>query len=70
MGTGRKFHKKPATRPRKSGTLRKQRDELHEKRLVALGMKEEIVSKMTSKAVKDLLKYPKKTEAAISAGKL
>ena len=64
MGTGRKFHKKPVTRPRKSVRERRHRDAVHKKRLIALGMDEKIVSKMTSKAVRDLLKRPLKIKQA------
>lgn len=68
MGTGRKFNKKPATRPRKSGRARERRDETHKKRLIALGMSEEEVRVLTSKDIRTLLKTPVKTAASIAVG--
>ena len=66
MGTGRKYNKKPHTRPRKSGGLRKRRDELHKKRLMELGMSEDKIKHLTSKAIKTLLKTPVKTAALLA----
>lgn len=65
MGTGRKFNKKPDTRPRKSGTERRRRDNVHKKRLIALGMPEEKVRHLTSTAIRDLLKNPQRTAAML-----
>ena len=70
MGTGRKFNKQPVSRPKKSGAVRKRRDKVHVGRLVKMGMDGEVVRKMTTRAIKDLLKAPKKTAIAIAAGKL
>lgn len=69
MGTGRKFNKKPKTRPKKNATDRRRRIALHRKRLIALGMDEKIVSKLDTKQMRALLKCPEKTalEAAKSA---
>jgi hypothetical protein len=58
MGTGRKFRKKPMVRPKKTGRERRRRDKTQKKRLVALGVPETKVEKMTSRQVKDLLKRP------------
>ncbi len=66
MGTGRKFNKKPDTRPRKSGGVRRRRDELHEKRLIALGMSEEKIKHLTSKEIRILLQRPLKTAAMLA----
>lgn len=67
MGTGRKFNKKPDTRPRKSGGERERRDKTHQKRLVALGMPEEKIKHLTSKDIKTLLKTPKQTAAKLAS---
>ena len=69
MGTGRKFHKKPVTRPKKSPSDRKRRETNHRKRLVALGADEEVVRKMTPKAVRDKLKRPNRTAAELATAK-
>lgn len=66
MGTGRKFNKKPVSRPKKNACERKRRDNVHKKRLVALGMSEEDVKHITSKGVTKLLKRPKQTAAIIA----
>jgi hypothetical protein len=63
MGTGRKFTKTVITRPRKSGAARNQRQKNQKKRLIALGMSEEVVEKMNPKEVRDLLKAPAKINA-------
>lgn len=63
MGVGRKFAKKPVTRPRKSGTERKRRDALHVKRLVALGVDEKKVKRMTSREVTRQVAATVKTKA-------
>ena len=69
MGTGRKFHKKPVTRPKKSLAERARRAKIHQDRLVELGADREKVAKMTYKDVRDLLKYPKKTAAQFAKAK-
>lgn len=66
MGTGRTYNKQPLTRPKKSPGERKRRLKVQRKRLVDLGMAEEVVVKMTSREIKDLLKRPKQTAARLS----
>ena len=63
MGTGRKFHKKPATRPIKRGAARKRRVQTQRKRLVDLGLKETAIRKMTTKQIRESLRCPDKTRA-------
>lgn len=60
MGSGRTFNKAPVTRPKKSGGDRRRRDLVQKKRLIALGMPEELVVKMTTREIKDHLKRPTK----------
>lgn len=67
MGIGRKFTKTVITRPSKGGTAKTQRQRQHRARLVALGMSEADVAKLNPKEVRDLLKYPVKTAAALAA---
>ena len=62
MGTGRKFNKKPVTRPRKSAAGRRSRSKVHKARLVAIGFAPEAIDKMTVVEVRGLLKkHAKKT---------
>ena len=63
MGTGRKFRKKPMTRPIKNGAAKRKRDAAQKKRLVDLGMDTEAVRKLDQKAVRTLLLRPKKIRA-------
>ena len=63
MGTGRKFHKRPKTRPKKKGSDRRRREKNQRKRLIALGAGEESVRHMTSRKILHLLKRPKETAA-------
>lgn len=67
MGTGRKFNKKPVTRPRKSGIERRRREANQEKLLVGLGLDEEVVRKMESKTVRSLVQKPAKVAALVKA---
>ena len=53
-------------RKRKSGTRKRRRILEHKRRLVALGVPEEKVNHLTPKQMHELLKCPKKTEAAYS----
>jgi len=55
---GRKARKKSRTRPRKNNRERKQRNKVQKSRLIALGVPEDVVNKMDSKQVKELLKRP------------
>ena len=54
---------KNLTRPRKSTEAKARRQRDQKKRLVSLGMDETAVSKLTSRAVLDLLKRPAKISA-------
>ena len=58
MGTGRKFHKKPVTRPKKRGSERSRRVRNQEKRVLALGHSEEAVKRMTPGDLRDILRKP------------
>jgi hypothetical protein len=58
MGTGRKFAKKPRTRPKKKASERRRRQRLHKKRLIALGVPEAKVSKMDPDVARALLRRP------------
>lgn len=60
----RKQTKMPKTMPRKKQRERKRRDKTQKKRLIALGLQEDLVNKMSSRQVKDLLKRPAKIKAA------
>ena len=64
MGTGRKFSKKPVTRPKKSLRERRRRETEQKKRLVELGMDEAVVAKMNAKVVRAKLRHPKKIQPA------
>ena len=63
MGTGRAFRKKTLTRPRKGSAGRRRREASQKKRLIGLGMNEEIVVKMTGKDVRLMLRKPAKLAA-------
>ncbi len=52
------------TRPIKSAGPKARRQRLHKTRLVALGMDVDVVAKMDVKAVRTLLKHPKKVAVA------
>ena len=64
MGTGRKFNKKPVTRPKKALRERRRRETEQKKRLVELGMDEAVVTKMNAKEVRTKLRHPKKVQPA------
>lgn len=64
MGTGRKFSKKPKTRPKKSPAERRRREETHRRRLVELGMSEDEVRHLTPVEMRDLLRRPGKLASA------
>lgn len=68
MGTTAERNKN-LSRPKKSNgdKMRRQRDQ--KKRLVALGMDETVVSKMTSREVLDKLKRPAKVAKEVAAKK-
>ena len=72
MGTGRTLNKTSRTRPSKSARARRRREKVQQKRLVALGVEESSLKKMTSKDVRTMLKRPvklKKQLADKAAGK-
>ncbi|MCH2060506.1 MAG: hypothetical protein MK183_07745 [Verrucomicrobiales bacterium] len=62
MRLKRKFQKTHLTRPRKGGAAKRRRQNDQKKRLVALGMDEETVRKMSPRDVLTLLKYPLKVK--------
>ena len=64
MGTGRKFRKTPMTRPVKSNAARKRRQLEQRRRLIALGVSEDAVAKMSVKDIRTLLRRPKAVQAA------
>ena len=59
----RKTNNQCLTRPKKSGAAKNRRRLEQRRRLVALGMDEAEVNKLTSRDVLTLLKHPKKVEA-------
>jgi hypothetical protein len=60
MGTGRKFSKKPMTRPKKGAAGRRKRVNVHKARLIKLGFEPAALEKMTVTDVRVLLnKYAK-----------
>ena len=58
---------KNRTRPSKSNSARNKRQNDHKKRLIALGMGEEAVSKLNPKEIRDLLKRPAKVAKEYAA---
>ena len=58
MGTGRKFRKKPMTRPIKGAAAKARRVKEQRARLVALGMDEAEVARMDQKSVRQLAIRP------------
>jgi hypothetical protein len=64
MGTGRKFNKKPVTRPKKKPRERRRRERAHCKRLIALGVPEADVVKMNPKQVRERLAEAMRGSAA------
>ena len=67
MGTGRTFNKAPISRPKKKAVDRRRRDKIHKVRLAALGVPEEDILHMTSKKIREMLKYPVKTQKKMAA---
>ena len=63
MRLKRKFQKTHLTRPRKGGAAKRRRQSDQKKRLVALGMNEDQVQKMSPREVLTLLKYPLKVKS-------
>jgi len=60
MGTGRKFNKKPTTRPIKRAGAKRRRVLVQKRRLVALGVAEEKVAKLNNQEIRTLLRHPAK----------
>ncbi len=67
MGTGRKFNKKPISRPKKSTRERKRRFKVHKARLVGLGMDAELMESLQPQEARELLKRPAKVRAVFAA---
>ena len=67
MAQNRKYYKTNKTRPKKAPGAKRRRQLEHRKRLVALGVSEEEVSKMNQKQVRDLLKYPAKVKKELAS---
>ena len=65
MGRDRMYDKKPLGRPKKDGTGRRRKQKVQLKRLIGLGMPEDIASKLNPKIVRDILKYPARVGTAI-----
>jgi hypothetical protein len=61
MRRRRKYLKTHLTRPRKGGAAKTRRRLEQRRRLVALGMAEDVVERMTSRDILDKLKRPAKT---------
>ena len=66
MGTGRTLHKKPRTRPVKSVGARRRRHLVQKRRLIALGVAEDVVGKLNIKEARDILKRPALIEKAVA----
>ena len=60
MGTGRTLNKAPRTRPTKKAGDRRRRETVQRRRLVALGLEEDLVKQMNTSEVRELLKKPAK----------
>ena len=60
MRVRRKLQKTHLTRPRKGGAAKRRRQADQKKRLVAFGMDEAVVAKMSPREVLTKLKYPTK----------
>ncbi len=60
MRVKRKYMKTHLTRPRKGGAAKRRRQNDQKKRLIALGVSEDEVVKMSPRDVLTMLKYPAK----------
>ena len=65
MRIGRKFKKKPMTRPIKSQSEKARRQRQQKNRLIALGVDEDVVRKLNVPQIREMLRRPNK----ITAGK-
>ena len=66
MRTKRKYFKTHMTRPRKKPGAKRRRQLEQKRRLLALGVDEEVVAKMNPKDIREMLKYPKKVEKSVA----
>ena len=60
------FRNKNMVRPKKGGAAKRRRCLVQRRRLVALGLSEEAVSKLQTHEVREMLKRPAKTAAMIA----
>jgi hypothetical protein len=63
MREKRTLNKKPKTRPKKKAGDRRRREMNQKRRLVALGLDQDVVAKMNYRQVRDLLKRPARVTA-------
>ena len=56
----------PSNRPKKSESAKRARQNVHRRRLVALGLAEDQVKKMTPQEMRTALRHPKKTAAKVA----
>ena len=68
MSTSVSTRNKHLCRPRKSDASHRRRTKIWRRRLIALGMKEEAVNKLTPLQVRTLLKRPAEVAAAAKKG--
>ncbi len=67
MREGRKFNKKPRTRPIKTPAEKASRTKAQRARLVKLGMDTAVVAKMQPESVRVLVMRPTKVEKMVAA---
>ena len=67
MAQNRKYFKTNKTRPRKAAGPKRRRQLEQRKRLIALGVDEESVSKMNPREIRDMVKYPAKVKKDLEA---
>jgi hypothetical protein len=67
MAQNRKYFKTNKTRPRKAPGAKRRRQLEQRKRLIALGVDQESVSKMNPREVRDMVKYPAKVTKSLEA---
>ncbi len=66
MGTGRKFNKKPVTRPKKHTLERNRRFKVHKARLTSLGMDQELAESLQPQEARELLRRPAAVKAVFA----
>lgn len=64
MGKSRTENKAPITRPKKGSSERTRRVNTQKKRLVGLGLDEEMVNKLNTKEIRNLLRKPAALKSA------